>query len=66
MNIGRAKITPAIMEGETLMINPHQMEHCSVKVMDVNLAIDNVPAEVIRSTATMPQNARIRLIETVP
>ncbi len=46
-HIGQTERAAVVLERQSLVIEPHEVEHCCVKVVDVDLAFNAVVAEVV-------------------
>jgi len=47
-HIRQTKISPAVMERQLFVVQPHQMQNCRVKVMDVYFIFGRSETAVIR------------------
>jgi len=47
VDVGQAETTALILEGQTLVVNPHQVQKGCVEVVNMNAVADEVVTEVV-------------------
>ena len=47
VNIGEPKMSPLVLEGQSLVVDPQQMQNGCMKVVNMNAAGKNIVAEII-------------------
>ena len=48
LNSGKARIQALELEGEPTVVNAHQVQHCGMQIMQMNLAVYRAEAEFVR------------------